>query len=486
VVSPAEPTTAPTTPPQAIPTVGPPPARLPAPGRALALWAGFVVVGVAWGTLWVAGAGVALRAAPLMGRWDVHAGWGLAPAVAIGAVVVGWGPRLASRLAWPAVPWMAGLATTLWATALSASDGWARLTAPLTTRHEYEPLAAQIDDLGAFLDSYVVRLGDRPIHVQGHPPGPVVVAWALDRIGLGGAGWLAAVAIAAWGAAVAAALVAARAVAGEERARRAAPALAVVPAAVWAATSLDALFAGLVAGAIALAALAASRGSPPLAVAAGGAGAIALLSTYGAVPLLLVALAVVVAVADRPQALVVAMACAAASVVVLAGSVGFWWPEGLAATGRAYWSGIAAERPGLYLTLVGNPAALALAVGPAVAVGLAGLGPLGPVGPIGPIGPRSRAGDAPGTLARLGGRGPLAVAVRRRLATVPRSWLLPGGALVAVCLADVSQMARGEVERIWLPFVPWLALAAPGDRRWLLAAQVGVALLLESVLVSPW
>jgi hypothetical protein len=114
----------------------------------------------------------------------------------------------------------------------------------------------------------------------------------------------------------------------------------------------------------------------------------------------------------------------------------------LAATGDRYWAGIASERPVLYLTLLGNPAALALATGPAVAVGLWRL--------------------------------------RRR----PE--LLPLAAVAAVCLADLSQMSRGEVERIWLPFVPWLALAAPGNRRGWLAAQVGVAVALQSSLVSAW
>jgi hypothetical protein len=34
--------------------------------------------------------------------------------------------------------------------------------------------------------------------------------------------------------------------------------------------------------------------------------------------------------------------------------------------------------------------------------------------------------------------------------------------------------------------VPWLALAAPGERRGWLAAQVTVALVLQAVLDSPW
>jgi hypothetical protein len=49
------------------------------------------------------------------------------------------------------------------------------------------------------------------------------------------------------------------------------------------------------------------------------------------------------------------------------------------------------------------------------------------------------------------------------------------------------------VERIWLPFMPWLTLAAIGVARppsrtasaWL-AAQAGVALALQLVVAWPW
>jgi hypothetical protein len=63
---------------------------------------------------------------------------------------------------------------------------------------------------------------------------------------------------------------------------------------------------------------------------------------------------------------------------------------------------------------------------------------------------------------------------------------IAGPAAAAVLLADVSQMARGEVERIWLIFVPLLAVAAPGHRRAWLAAQAGLALVLQATLASPW
>ncbi|HEX6423183.1 MAG TPA: hypothetical protein VFZ79_06865 [Acidimicrobiales bacterium] len=432
----------------------------------MAAWTAVVAVALAWGTVAVADAGVSLRAAPLMGRWGWQGGPALLPAVGVAAGAVAWGPRLAARLPWRAVPWAAGAVAVAWTTALAATGGWGRVTQPLTSRHDYEPFAAGIDDLFAFLAGFTDGLAGHPVHVQGHPPGPVVVAWALDRIGLGGAGWLAALALAGWGLAAGAALVAARAVAGEPAARRAAPALVLLPAAVWAGTSLDALFAGITAAACALAVVAVVRWSPRRAAAAGAVAGAALLCTYGAVAVLAIpVLAGVGLVAGGRRAppapslsgpgglrggvLLAAWAAGGAGAVLgLAAAAGFWWPDGLAATGRAYWSGVGGDRPGLYLTVAGNPAALALATGPAVAAGLAA------------------------ALARMRGAW--------------RPALLPAAALAAVAAADLSQMSRGEVERIWLPFVPWLALAAPGDRRGWLTGQVAVGLALQSSLASPW
>ena len=249
----------------------------------VAAWAVVVVVALVWGTVAVADAGVAIRAAPVMGHWRGHGGPAVAVAVLVGAVLVAAGPALAARAPWRVVPWGAGAAAAGWATVLAATDGWHRVTEPLTTEHEYEPFAAGITDLGGFLAGFTDELRTFPVHVQGHPPGPVVLAWALDRVGLGGAGWLAALALAGWGVAVAAALVAARAVAGERAARRAAPALALLPGAVWAGTSLDALFAGLTAATAALAVLAVTRRSARLAGVAGLAAGTTLLFSYGAV-----------------------------------------------------------------------------------------------------------------------------------------------------------------------------------------------------------
>lgn len=431
----------------------------------VALWAVVISAALAWGTLFVADAGVSLRAAPLMGRWDVHPGGGLLPAVVLGSIVVWRGPIVAMRAPWGAIPPLVGLTAGAWTVALAASEGWSRLTAPLTTRHEYEPFAAQVGSIGDLIGGYVAGLGDHPIHVQGHPPGPVVLAWVLDRIGLGGAGWLALVVMAAWGLACGATLVVARLVAGEPAARRAAPALALLPAAVWAGTSFDALFAGLIAGGTALVVLAASRASVGGAAAGGVVLGLALLCTYGTVPLLILGVFATIAVAARPMRLLAPVLAAALAVLALAAAAGFRWLDGLMATQDAYWAGVGGRRPAVYTTLVGNPGALALTVGPAVAAGLVAALPVRPRRPL----------RRPGTIA-------LGMFADR----VDRASILPGAAMAAVVLANLSQLSRGEVERIWLPFVPWLALAAPGDRRGWLFGQVGLAVVLQSVLASPW
>ena len=59
-----------------------------------------------------------------------------------------------------------------------------------------------------------------------------------------------------------------------------------------------------------------------------------------------------------------------------------------------------------------------------------------------------------------------------------------------VLLATSSQMSRAEVERIWLPFVPWLTVSLallPGAwRRCGLALQVVTALLVQHLLYTGW
>ena len=68
--------------------------------------------------------------------------------------------------------------------------------------------------------------------------------------------------------------------------------------------------------------------------------------------------------------------------------------------------------------------------------------------------------------------------------------MLAAAAALAIAVADLSRMSKAEVERIWLPFVPWLTLSLallPGDwRRWGLALQVTTALVVQHLVYTSW
>lgn len=430
---------------------------------ALVVWLVIVLVAVTWGTIHIAtDPDQAVPAAPFMGRWRLDLRLALLPAVALGALVVVHGPRLAATLPWRRLLLATTASTVAWTALLAVSRGWDRLTAPLTTRPEYEPFAAQISDAPAFVRGFVDDLPSYPTHVRGHPPGAPLVFWVLDRLGLAGAGWAALLMVLAWGGAVAAALVTLRAVAGDGPARRVAPTLAVLPAAVWAGTSFDSLIASTVSIGtclVVLAGVAEGGGDPShpwrprpaarpvLAVAGGVVLGAALHLSYGAAPLLLVPVAVLAS--RRALGTFAGAALGGLAVVAIFAAGGFWWPSGLTATRLEYVSSIASERSWVYFTFAGNPGAFLLATGPTWFVGLASL----------------------------------------RRADIVR-WAPALGALLAVVLADASGLSKAEVERIWLPFVPPLVLlagAVPDQLRTrLLAGQVILALGLQAALASPW
>ncbi len=200
-------------------------------------------------------------------------------------------------------------------------------------------------------------------------------------------------------------LVAARSVAGEAFARGAAPFVVIAPAAIWLASSADAVYAAIAAWSVALAAVAAQRRSPGIAAAAGCVLGLGLLCSYG-LALVAIPVAVVLVGLDAVRLL---LPVAAGAAIVLAGAAlaGFWWVDGLRATVHEYHV-LDLERPYGYF-LLANVAAFALQLGPATAVALVRL--------------RDRA-----------------------------AWLLVGGGLAAATVANLSGLSEGEVERIWLPF----------------------------------
>jgi methylthioxylose transferase len=226
----------------------------------LAAWAiAIVVAHVLLERIQAAGANIRIQAAPLVGTFELRVSARLLAALAIGTLIVFAGPRLAQRVEWRTLLVASAAAAALWAVSLALVDGGQGLMRPLEARTEYLTDVVNVGSPTQFLSTFVERIGDYSVHVQGHPPGMLLLLSALDRIGLGGSGWAAALCIAGGAAAVPAVLIAVREVAGEGMARRAAPFLLVAPAAIWVATSADAFFMGVSAWAVALVVLATGR-----------------------------------------------------------------------------------------------------------------------------------------------------------------------------------------------------------------------------------
>ena len=204
------------------------------------------------------------------------------------------------------------------------------------------------------------------------------------------------------------------------------------------------------------------------AIAWGGASGLLLGSllffTYGGATFVLVPLTpAIVALRRRsPGAVrtVVAAVVVAGAVTAAWAAAGFWWFAGAAETKLQYWAGTAQFRPFAYFALA-NLAASLIAVGPATFGGLQRLW-------------HQR-------------RRPPAIAV-----------LVLGG-FVALMASHLSQYSRAEVERIWLLFFPWIAIAGAllverpdagrSARRLAVAAvssQVVLAVVLQAALESKW
>lgn len=391
------------------------------------------------------------------------------PAAALGAVVLGvmlarYAIGWADRARWPLLLAGSGLLSAGWALALAVTDGTSALSAPLRTRWEYLHDVHRVGGLRPFLSTFTEHiLGGSPgfqwvTHVSGHPPGVLLAFVGLDRLGLGAPGWAAALCITAGASAVPAVLLTLRLLADEPAARAAAPFVALSPPVLWIATSADALFLGVSAWGVCLLAYAASRRDRRgdlLAVAGGVLLGFTLFLSYGLTLVGLLAFAVVV-VQRRIRPLLFAAPAVALVVGGFAGE-GFWWVHGLAVASARVREGPAwIDRPTTYF-LVANLATLAIAVGPATVGALAMVGA--------------------GARDRLGG-------------LLGRAVVLPTAALGAVLLACVSNLSKGEVERIYLPFELWLlaataVLPARGRRRWL-AVQLGLALALQLVFRLRW
>jgi methylthioxylose transferase len=444
---------------------------MPATRRAdRAAWAGLaaavLLVALAMAVPAVAGWNVHVRHfPPLHADWNPRLGPGTLAAVVLAAVGAWQAVTLAERMPWRrllATTYAAGLA---WMLALAFVDGSHGVSRILGTSYEYLPTARATTDLPHTLATYVSRIPydatghNWPAHVAGHPPGALTFFVVLVRLGLG-SGFAAGMVVTLFAASTAVAvLVTLRTLGAEAMARRVAPLLVFGPAAVWQCVSADAMFAAVAAwgiAALAIAGSARSQGrSVVWSVVAGLLLGYCVMLSYG-LPLLAL-LAVAVLVLARSWRPVVPAVVAAAAVVLAFAAFGFRWWDALPALHDRYWAGVARNRPAAYW-MWGNLAALAVSAGPLVGAGLA------------------HAVTRRGEIARDAG-------VRAVL------WL-SGAAVAMVLAADASQMSRAEVERIWVPFVPWLlvscALLPETWRRRGLVVQLVVALAVQHLLSTGW
>lgn len=424
----------------------------PRPDRraaALGAWALLVAVSVVWGRSLLPDGGLNLGSPPFQGvyRLSVRA---VLPGAALAVVLIAVLPRLARSMRWHPLLVTCWLLAAGWAVSLAVWDGHPSIGRPIDRPREYlAALPAVGDDPLGFLRGFTEHLPSYPVHVTGHPPLMVLVFWAWAHLGLSGGTWAAALVIAAGASTVPAVAVTLRAVAGESSARAALPFLVLAPFAITVATSADAFFAGVAAWSVAGFAVGVRDGSARW-LAVGGllAGALPYLS-YGLLPFGLLPLAAGWLAGRRGHSSSRAGVAAAVGgllvVPVLMTAGGFWWPDGVAGTHRAWVAGRGDDRPYVY-SFLADLAILAVLAGPATAAGLASR-------------PRR------------------AVAV------------LAGAAVAAVLVLDLSGVTRLEVERIWLPFAPWVVVGCAALRRhrrtWL-AANALCALTFTLLVRDVW
>jgi methylthioxylose transferase len=427
-----------------------------------------------------------LGAAPLVGRnfrdgWDWRWSWATPLAVVIGSVVV----VLTHRRWWQQASMRALLATTsllaaAFAVVLAAVDGVDGLVYGAEHKTEYLANLDKVDSAASFVRHFVRDIDAYSVHVRGHPPAFMVLIKWMDTIGLTGVWPVVGLSIIATAVLPVAVLWTVRLVVNEHSMRAAAPWLVVCPSALWMMTSGDAVFTAVAATATALTASAVQASGSGRMLRAGLAGlllGLLLFLTYlGAVFFAIPGFVLLRFATRRWRASVttgVVMAIGIVAVVVLFWWAGFWWYDGVERTKIEYWEGSAQFRRRNYF-LVANVAAALAALGPATVFGVA------------------------------------------RLRRSSMWWLVAAGTL-ALLVSNFSQYTRGEVERIWLLFYPWIALAAVGlmsdsatdvavsndgessgrlarlgsllaatrPQRWV-ALQAVAAIVLQSALVSKW
>jgi hypothetical protein len=428
--------------------------------RELLIWAGLVAAGLALTALAVAlSARVGSAGAPFTGRfrWKISAGSLLAPATAVtvlAAVRLGF----VERLRWGVLVGASYLAALWWAMSLALVDGGNGFSSPISSPGEYlRDVGAVGSHPGHFLSTFVAQSPHYSIATRTHPPGPVLLLWGLGKLGIHRPETIGVILTVLACAYVPLLAVAVRALCHETAARHLMPILVLAPYAVWMAVSMDAIVLLLAAGFVTLGVIGSEEGRSPVWALASGLllGCDAMLNY--AVAWLGVSIVAVFFVRRRPLLNFFAGIGALVPLMVF-WIAGFAWTNGLSAAQADFSVRVGPHRSWLLWAFL-DLLLLLIACGPAI------------------------------------------IRAVRRLHLTP-GWPFVVGAGLAVIFALLSGLSRGEVERSWLAFYPFLLIpaVAPAVRPprtgagidagaipfWPVAVGAAGAIVIEAVLRTTW
>src|SRR5680860_1719481 len=153
---------------------------------ALAGWVALVWAGRKW-VLDLEAAGHRINfedGAPFIGHSDWHPSLRVWAPIAVAALTVAVGPRVAGMLRWRTLLVVSSAWSAVWSVtvALVDVDGWHGLTRPLKPPEQYLAAVPQMGSLGDFVSSFNDRIPALPLHVSSHPPGMVIVHLSLIHI----------------------------------------------------------------------------------------------------------------------------------------------------------------------------------------------------------------------------------------------------------------------------------------------------------------
>ena len=382
------------------------------------IWIGLVAAGLGVTAVAVAvSAKVGSAGAPFTGRfrWKVEIGSFLAPVTAV-TVLAGVRMGLLERLGWHAVLITSYAAAVWWAVALALVDGGNGFASPVDAPTEYlRDVPAVGGHPGHFLSTFVERSPDYSVATRTHPPGPVLLLWVLGKVGITRPEVIGILITLVGCAYVPVLAVGVRSLCHETAARRLLPVLVLAPYAVWLAVSMDAVVLVMATGFVTLGVVGSEPGRRAYWALGSGLllGCTALMNY--AVAWLGVSVIAVYFVRRRPLLMVVT-AVGGLLPLVLAQIAGFSWRAGLSAAQADFSTRVGPHRSWVLWAFL-DVVLLLIACGPAI------------------------------------------IRAARRLHLTP-GWPFVAGAALAVGFAILSGLSRGEVERSWLAFYPFLLIPA--------------------------